>query len=224
MDQLVIKTHDFENAKNEIKKFSKNVENFTEIKKVAEQKNGWELMTLLRDWDINHKVTGEELNTVIQAIQKNFISLKERQTKTVAEFLQIYNALEFLDRDYIKAIVESVKNTQKVSDSLKDDKDRIEKIVNKLVEFKNKIEEIDAENFKRKIILQDGEISKINETLKKIDEETKILKYKKEIDPNQNDDSKIENISKKLKFSYIFSGIAITFSIVQLFLNIFGVI
>lgn len=121
MSELVIKNHDFELAKKELKEFSQ---------KKAEE---LELDTVRTDGGIlglgNHKVTGYELNNRLSTIQQHLIDLNNTNNKTIKEFGQIYSALEALDKDYIQAILISIKATEKTSERIQATQEQIKKIV-----------------------------------------------------------------------------------------------
>lgn len=121
MNDLVIKTHDFELAKKGLKKFSQ--------KKTEEL----EINTVRTDGGFlglgDHKVTGSELNSRIGTIQQHLIDLNTTNNKTIKEFGQVYSALEALDKDYIQAILISIKATEKTSERIQATQEQIKKIV-----------------------------------------------------------------------------------------------
>lgn len=122
MNELVIKNHDFELAKKGLKEFSQKKADELNIDTV--RTDGW--FFGLGD----HKVTGAELNERLSTIQQNLIDLNTTNNKTIKEFGQVYSALEALDRDYIQAILTSIKATEKTSERIQATQDQIKKIVN----------------------------------------------------------------------------------------------
>ena len=122
MNELVIKTHDFELAKKGLKEFSQKKADELNIGTV--RTDGW--FFGLGD----HKVTGAELNERLSTIQQHLIDLNTTNNKTIKEFGQVYSALEALDRDYIQAILTSIKATEKTSERIQATQDQIKKIVN----------------------------------------------------------------------------------------------
>ena len=121
MNELVIKTHDFEQAKRGLKEFSQ---------KEADE---LELDTVKTDGGFlglgNHKVTGYELNDRLSTIQQHLIDLNTTDNKIIKEFGQVYNALEALDKDYIQGILISIKATEKTSERIQVTQEQIKKIV-----------------------------------------------------------------------------------------------
>lgn len=121
MGELEIKTHDFEAAKKGLKEFSQK-----EAKELA-------LDTVKTNGGLfglgNHKVTGNELNDRLSVIQKHLIDINNTNNSTIKEFRQIYSALEALDKDYIQAILISIKATEETSKSIEDAQEQIKKIV-----------------------------------------------------------------------------------------------
>ena len=139
MSNLVIKTHNFESAKKGLKEFSQ--------KKAEELK----LNTVRTDGGFlglgDHKVTGSELNNRLSTIQNLLIELNSTNNRTIKEFGQVYSALEALDKDYIQAILISIKATEKTSKRIEATQDQIKRIVDDqkktleiLKKFKHKLD------------------------------------------------------------------------------------
>lgn len=150
MSELVIQYHNFENAKEELKKFSEQTVTDLDLKKVNNSKDVGEF---IGDWffgrgiGLNHKVTGEELNDLTLQIQKHLHSINNTQIKLIKEFGQVYSALEALDQDYIQAILVSIKATEETSQSIQETQGQIKKIVEnqrktleELKKFKQKLD------------------------------------------------------------------------------------
>ncbi|MEK3984250.1 hypothetical protein MHB77_12710 [Paenibacillus sp. FSL K6-3166] len=142
MSELVIKTHDFELAKRGLKQFSQ--------KKAEELK----IDTVRTDGGFlgfgDHKVTGFELNSRLSTIQQHLIHLNTTNNRSIKEFGQVYSALEALDKDYIQAILISIKATEKTSERIQITQDQIKKIVDDqkrtlevLKKFKQKLDGYD---------------------------------------------------------------------------------
>lgn len=132
MGELVIQFHAFENAKEELKKFSEKATTDLDLKRVDNSKS---LVEFLRDWamgrgiGLNHTVTGEELNELTTQIQTHLHSINNIQIELIREFGQVYSALEALDKDYIQAILVSIKETEETSQSIQATQEQIKKIV-----------------------------------------------------------------------------------------------
>ena len=121
MNNLVIKTHDFEMAKQGLREFSQKEAEEIEIDTVRMSGGLFGLG--------DHKVTGYELNTRLGTIQDHLIDINDSINRTIKEFGQVYNALEALDKDYIQAILVSIKATERTSESIKSTQGQIKKIV-----------------------------------------------------------------------------------------------
>ena len=135
---IVVK-HDFEKAKKELQKFSKETTTPKELSKV--DTNGG-----LFGW-FSHKVTGSELNILTSEIQEYLIGFNKLHVKIIKEFGQVYTAFESLDRDYIKAIQVNMdailKTNMELKDAQADIKDVIavqKKTLDVLKKFKEKLE------------------------------------------------------------------------------------
>lgn len=121
MDKLSIKEHDFEKAKRGLKEFSEKTADELKIDTVRTDGGFLGLG--------DHKVTGNELNSRLETIQEHLIDLNTMNNRTVKEFGQVYNALEALDKDYIQAILVSIKATEKTSESIQSTQEQIKKII-----------------------------------------------------------------------------------------------
>ena len=121
---LIIQEHDFQNAKNQLKKY------------VSESASELSLPTVPSSGGLfglgDHKVTGEELNEVISQIQEYFFKVNKLTQGLVSEFGQVYKAFESLDKDYISGIVGSIRAAEKVSEEEQKDRADIKKIVERL--------------------------------------------------------------------------------------------
>lgn len=150
MGELVIQYHDFENAKKEIKKFSEQTTTDLDLKRVDDSKGVGEFLGDLffgRGIGLDHNVTGEELNELTSQIQTHLHSINNTQIKLIREFGQVYSALEALDKDYIQAILVSIKATEETSQSIQETQEQIKKIVEnqrktleELKKFKQKLD------------------------------------------------------------------------------------
>ena len=121
MGNLVIKTHNFELAKKNLREFSQKEAKDLQIKTVDEDGGFLGLGT--------HRVTGEELNERIATIQQHLIALNETNNKAIKEFGEVYKALESLDKEYIQAILISIKATEETSNGIAAAQEKIAQII-----------------------------------------------------------------------------------------------
>lgn len=150
MEELEIQTHDFEESKKQLKKFSEETTTDLELRRVNSGKGVGEFfgdLILGRGFNINHTVTGDELNSLTNDIQKHLIDFNDMQRSFINEFGHVYSALESLDKDYIQAILIAVKSAQKANGEAKLAQDDIEKtieeqkkIIKVLQQFKEKMD------------------------------------------------------------------------------------
>ena len=92
MNELIIKTHDFEKSKNELKKFSDQVTTDFDLKKVGTKKDTGEFFAGLfsgEGFGSDHKVSGTELNELTSQIQDHLISINDTQRSLIKEFGQV---------------------------------------------------------------------------------------------------------------------------------------
>ena len=133
-----IKAQKFEKAKKQIKALSETVPSNVSLPTVATSGS-------IIPWH-NHNVTGTEFNNVISHVQETFIRSNTRIRTLYKEFEKVYNAFDQLDKEYIQAILLSVKASelvnQKVQVAQQDINKTIEglkKTVNALKEFKDSV-------------------------------------------------------------------------------------
>lgn len=132
MDEVVIQCHDFEAAKEEIKRFSEETITDLSLNHVNDKKEVLEWLwdaIFGRDLGTEHIVTGGELNEVTRQIQKHLEAINNTQNKLVREFGQVVNTFEILDRDYIQAILTALNATKETSKAIADAQERISKLV-----------------------------------------------------------------------------------------------
>lgn len=150
MDELVIQTHDFEESKNQLKKFSEETTTDLDLKRVDFGKGFGEFLgdvILGRGIGTDHIVKGYELNSLTADIQQHLININNMQRSFIGEIGHVYAALESLDKDYIQAILVAVKSAQKANGEAKVAQKDIEKtieeqkkIIKVLQQFKEKLD------------------------------------------------------------------------------------
>lgn len=112
MEKEIIKRHDFEKSKNEIKKF---VENKLEFGRAPSIKMENEYSILLWKIKTTHNITGSELAEQMCFVHDKFIDLYKSYNDVIRMFSRIYDALETLDKDYINGILSSIKSADEAS-------------------------------------------------------------------------------------------------------------
>lgn len=147
MNELEIKRHRFDVAKNRLKEFSEKKESELVIRSVETSGGLFGLG--------DHKVTGYELNNRLESIQSHLVDLNTTNNKTIKEFREVYNALDALDKDYITSIVANVKAIEKTSNDVREQQKTLKQHNEKLATQQNKLNthqiEIDknVENIKK---------------------------------------------------------------------------
>lgn len=159
MNEIAIKKHSFEIAKNRLKDFSEKTETKLELDSV--DTDGFLPFS-------DHRVTGQEFNTRLINIQEHFATINDTNNKIIKEFREVYNALDVLDKDYITSIVANVKAIEKTSNDV-----RIQQ--NILKQHNEKLE-----NQQNKLDMHQVEINKSVESISKIVSALKIFKDKLE--------------------------------------------
>ena len=142
--ELVIKTHNFEDAKRRLKEVSeKKIEGF-EIN-IVDTKDKF----LFLEGD--HKVTGKEFNDRIIDINQHLTNLHTKTYENNKEFGEVYNALEALDKDYIAVILTSINAIEEVSKHMREEIDTIKEVQKKILE--------NFQKFKQELKMDIAEIS-----------------------------------------------------------------
>ena len=117
---LQITNHDFEVAKEQLKKFAEQDTENLKFEKVRTHEKIFDLEFS------EHGVTGTEFNKLIEQIQNYFANFYDRQQDLIKEFGQVYQALEILDKDYIQAILSTVKAIEKTNQNIQIEQKRLD--------------------------------------------------------------------------------------------------
>lgn len=180
MNEIAIKRHSFDLAKNRLKEFSEKTEAELEIDKVRTDGGFLGLG--------DHKVTGYELNRRLETIQEHFIVVNTTNNKVIKEFREVYNALDVLDKDYITSIVANVKAIEKTSNDVRVQQGTLKQHNEKLANQQSKLDAHQAEIEKNV-----ANISKIVAALKVFKEKLEGYKHLTDIDKIWNDCKSIQN-------------------------------
>lgn len=216
---LQISNHDFNAAKEQLKKFAEQDIKELKFDKVRTHEDFFGL-----EW-AEHGVTGKELNSLIEKLQKYFSNVYDRDQNLIKEFGEVYKALEALDKDYIQAILTSVSAIKKTNEKILIEQERIDKSIDKqtatlvaLKQFKEKVSAQLSENDSSKLVTlieqlesRVAEIEKSSSIMK--DESSEISQLKNELDSVK---SQVNILSNKLLTSFVLTGIATGFAIVTL--------
>ena len=137
-----IERHNFESAKQSLRKYTEENQGNPDLVKVPTDGGLFGLF--------DHKVTGDELNELTSQIQNYFVRFNQVTQGMLKELVQVYKALDALDKDYITAIVNSIKATEEVNNKAKKNRQDIEDSVNNqeriielLKKFKTKLEKLE---------------------------------------------------------------------------------
>lgn len=180
MNEIAIKRHSFDLAKNRLKEFSEKTEAELEIDKVRTDGGFLGLG--------DHKVTGYELNRRLETIQGHFIAVNTTNNKVIKEFREVYNALDALDKDYITSIVANVKAIEKTSNDVRVQQGTLKQHNEKLANQQSKLDAHQTEIEKNV-----ANISKIVTALKVFKEKIEGYKHLTDIDKIWSDCKTIQN-------------------------------
>ena len=216
---LQVSNHDFNAAKEQLKKFAEQDVEELKFDKVRTHEDIFGI-----EWS-EHGVTGKELNSLIEKLQKYFSKVYDRDQNLIEEFGEVYKALEALDKDYIQAILTSVSAIKKTNEKILIEQERIDQTIEKqkatliaLKQFKenvsNQLSEIDSSQ----LIGLIEQLGNRVETLEKPssdlkDESTEISQLKNELDSVK---SQLNILSNKLIASFALTGLATGVAVVTL--------
>lgn len=129
----VIKKHNFQKTLKRLKAFSERKKEEIEIESVATYDYGL-------FFDSDHKVTGREFNSRIEDIQDILIRLNKKNIEIVKEFNDVYKTFDYLDKEYISAILTVLKGVEKTSDDVKVQQTELKKHHTALERQQNKLD------------------------------------------------------------------------------------
>lgn len=186
----IIKKHNFQNAINRVKEYSLKKKKDIKIKSVKTIDEGI-------IFDTDHEVTGYELNEVIKVIQGYLIDINKSNNETVNEFYEIYQAFNYLDTEYVKGILTTVKGLEKTNSDVRIQQEELKKHHDRLAIQNNKLE---AHQGEIEAIIQN--INKTIEILKRFKKEIDRLKHLGDIDrlwfDHEQLQDKVDNLSNDL--------------------------
>lgn len=185
------RSKNFENAKNDIKKFSSNIPTGISLSRVEEGVL-WGL--------IDRNVTGKEFNDLVNNLQASFLRTNEILKGIIKEFGEVYTALDFLDKDYIQTFLITFEEIGKNHEKIKKNNDEIyqtQKDLNKTIQGLkltiDKFSEFKAK-YEREVSNIQNELSTIKNTQKELSENIKYTKELKKIFEKNQHLNDIDNI------------------------------
>lgn len=209
MEELAIKKHNFERAKRQLKNFSEEIPEELTLRKVNDDKDFGEFVGDFffgRGLGLDHKVTGEELNKLTVDLQKHFHDIYGTQTKLIKQFGEVYNTFEYLDKEYIQAILVSIKAVEETSEKVAEN----QKNITKNTENQEKMLKLIKARLDKCAHLED-----IDNLWVEFQEKNNVL---------QSNSSFIEKLTKKVKIAYWLAGGAIGIAICEFILILCQVI
>lgn len=234
MQELMVQKHNFEKELKQLKDLSKDIPTDCTLPEV-EVDGGFLGLG-------NHKVTGEEFNKQTKLLQERLISINQTHRNFFKEFETIYKTFDTLDKEYIAGIVATIDNTQKAQQDIKDTIEALKKTILLLKEFKtevsNQIVEINTGYDSIRAFLDkckyindlseiQNEFDRYRDTLTFMSEQLNKHESKNNtLHQQHNDDINALNLNtrKQIKISYWLSGSCIILLILNLVLQIIGVL
>lgn len=216
---LQVSNHDFNAAKEQLKKFAEQDVEELKFDKVRTHEDFFGL-----EWS-EHGVTGKEFNSLVEKVQKYFSKVFDRDQNLIEEFGEVYKALEALDKDYIQAILTSVSAIKKTNEKILIEQERIDQTIEKqkatliaLKQFKesvsNQLSEIDSSQLISLIEQLESRVETLEKPSSDLKDESKeINQLKSELDAVK---GQVNILSNKLLTSFALTGIATGVAVVTL--------
>ncbi|MBF1702664.1 MULTISPECIES: hypothetical protein [Streptococcus] len=224
---LQITNHDFEVAKEQLKKFAEQDTENLKFEKVRTHEKIFDLEFS------EHGVTGTEFNKLIEQIQNYFANFYDRQQDLIKEFGQVYQALEILDKDYIQAILSTVKAIEKTNQNIQIEQKRLDNSIKRqestlqvlkkfkddINDFNSKINTNESINLIKQVETQVKQLEKsvILNNEYKVSKDNQIFKLQLEL---TNTHQQFQNVSNKLTTVFILLGFTIATLIFILFFSL----
>lgn len=165
MDEIVVKKGTFDKALAKLEQSSKENEKITELTKFKEKDGPFYLFP--------KTVTGKEMNDFTSQLQGNLIVLNDKINKFYVQFVDVYSALESLDKEYISGIVGAFNEAIEARKRADDAQEDVNKTVEQLMITVEKLKEFD-ENTTQKF-------NQLDSFKKQCDElQNELVEYKKE--------------------------------------------
>ena len=180
-----------------------------------------------------HGVTGTEFNKLIEQIQNYFANFYDRQQDLIKEFGQVYQALEILDKDYIQAILSTVKAIEKTNQNIQIEQKRLDNSIKRqestlqvlkkfkddINDFNSKINTNESINLIKQVETQVKQLEKsvILNNEYKVSKDNQIFKLQLEL---TNTHQQFQNVSNKLTTVFILLGFTIATLIFILFFSL----
>lgn len=224
---LQITNHDFEVAKEQLKKFAEQDTENLKFEKVRTHEKIFDLEFS------EHGVTGTEFNKLIEQIQNYFANFYDRQQDLIKEFGQVYQALEILDKDYIQAILSTVKAIEKTNQNIQIEQKRLDNSIKRqestlqvlkkfkddINDFNSKINTNESINLIKQVETQVKQLEKsvILNNEYKVSKDNQIFKLQLEL---TNTHQQFQNVSNKFTTVFILLGFTIATLIFILFFSL----
>ncbi len=133
-EEIVIERQNFDNAMKSIEDYALKADNKTALAKVPTSGG------LFNKGE--HKVTGREFNERLSQIESGLIDLKDFDSRTLDIVMDIYKALEALDKEHISGILIAANTAKQASDKANKTVDAMKKTVDVLRNFNKSLNEL----------------------------------------------------------------------------------
>lgn len=211
MNRSLIKKHNFSVAKKKIEQLSRDLPSDPIFDRVEVDAGPFGLL--------DHKVTGQEMNNLIGKVQNKLVSVNSSLISITNGFREVYNAFDFLDREYINGIIGAVENAEDASEKamqaqsdIKNTVENLEKTVKGLVKLKQVVKQLEE-----KVDEQIAPISSL---------QTKGTPDSSTQEPvlEEFDDDRLQKCETKIKIAYFIGGCSVVLSLTSLILQLLGVL
>lgn len=229
MKEIVLKKDKFDGAMSKIESNLKNNKKIAKLDKFDESSGPFGLFP--------KKITGQEMNIFTAQLQNILLKTNEKINDSYSHFLDVYAALEALDKEYLSGIVgafnQAVEATKKAEDAQKEIKKTIEALkiaVNKNKDFINKVNfelcRIDSDNWKGNAVEFEEAFGGFNSKIEEMSQTLDLYKNRYEKLKNQLESLKKEERKTKITcfVASIMAGCSVLAIITLILLIVFNVL
>ena len=166
MEELVIKKAGFEKSISKLNSLVKKGQHVNQLDKFEEKTGPFKLF--------KKTVSGEQMNAFGEQVQTNFGIINRRVNQAYKQLIAVYEAFEYLDKEYIAGIVgsfeqavEATKKAEKaqndINQTLKILKNAVERMESFNVNVNSALSRIDSDNWKNNAIKHQEELNHFDE-------------------------------------------------------------
>lgn len=228
MNELIVKKSNFDESLKNLDKLSKKNKSLPQFQKFQEKSGPFELF--------DSKVKGSDMNQFASQIQESFVLVNEKINMFYKQFIEIYNAFDSLDKEYISGIVAAFNQAIEATKKAEDAQNEINKTVlvlknavEKMKEFNTKVSYelsmIDGDNWRENALKHKEELDYLDQRAEFIIDSIKEYEntHKSLLSQLQSYQKEKKSYKRNLKFCWFTSTLMFITTVILIVLMIIGV-